>query len=123
MRSDQPYARIKSTSLTSEEQAYLASLFEEARFAAYPEVVPSNGQVSTPPSAVQLGYRAEKNRPSQIVHGAVSKKRNEATYPDGFFDLLDGLTEFAAGKINASASGRHAGLLRAPDRRVAAKRP
>ena len=123
LRSDQPYTRIQSASLTFEERAYLASLFEEARFATYPEVVPTNGQVSTPPSAVHLGYRAGKDRPHRMVYGAVSKNRNEATYPDGFFELLDGLTAFAAEKINGSASGRHAGLIRAPDRRVAAKRP
>ena len=123
LRSDQPYARIKSTSLTFEERAYLASLFEEARFATYPAMVPTNGQVSTPPSAVHLGYRARKGRSYQTVYGAVSKRRNEATYPDGFFDLLDGLTRFVSGKINASASGSHAGLIRAPGRRGVAMNP
>ncbi len=123
LRSDEPYRRIKSVSLTFEEQAYLASLFEEANFATYPDVVPSNGQVGTPPSAIRIGYRTGQDHPTQIVHGAVSKKRNEDAYPDGFFALLDGLTAFAAGKLNASASGKHAGLIRTPDRRVAAKKP
>ena len=123
LRSDQPYRRIKSVSLTFEERAYLASLFEEANFAAYPSVVPVNGQVGMPPSAIHLGYRAGRDRPSQVVHGAVSKHRNEAAYPDGFFELLDGLTAFAAGKLNASTSDRHAGLLQVPDRPVAARKP
>ena len=123
LRSDEPYRLIKSVELTPEERAHLASLFEATGFGAYPDVVPSNGQVNTPASAIHMGYRAGEGRPSQIVHGAVSKKRNEAAYPDGFFELLDGLTAFADNKLNASASDKHADLNRAQDRRVAAKRP
>ena len=123
LRSDAPYSHIKSISLTVEEQAHLESLFREARFATYPEVVPSKGRVATPPSAIHMGYRAAQNRPAQSVYGAVSKYRNEGQYPDGFFDLLDGLTVFAARKLNASASGRYAAMLRVPDRRLAAGRP
>ena len=120
LRSDQPYTRIKATTLTIDEMAYLASLFEEADIAAYPAIVPSNGQVSTPPSVVQMGYRAQKGLDYRTVYGAVSKKRDEAAYPDGFFDLLDGLSSFVSGQLNASASDRRAALPQAGDRRVAA---
>ncbi len=120
LRSDQPYTRIASASLTFEERAYLASLFDEAGFAAYPEMVPTNGQVGTPPSSVQLSYRARQGAASRTVYGAVSKKRNEAAYPDGFYDLLDGLSVFVSDKLNASTSHSHVGLHQPRDRRVAA---
>ena len=119
LRSDQPYTRIATTSLTFEERAHLANLFYEAGFATYPEIVPTSGQVSPPPSSVQLGYRSQRGSASQTVYGAVSKNRNEAAYPDGFFELLDGLAVFVSDKLNASRS--HAGLHRPQDRRVAAK--
>ena len=122
LRSDEPYTRIASTSLTFEERAYLASLFDEAGFATFPEIVPASGQVSTPPSTVQMSYRAQRGRDHRTVYGAVSKKRNEAAYPDGFFDLLDGLAVFVSDKLNASTSHSHVGLHRPRDRRVAATR-
>ena len=123
LRSDEPYTRIASTSLTFEERAYLANLFDEAGFASYPELVPTSGQVSTPPSSVQLSYRAQRGHEHRSVYGAVAKKRNEAAYPDGFFDLLDGLAVFVSDKLNASASHSHVGLHQPRDRRVAARRP
>ena len=123
LRSDEPYTRIASTSLTFEERAYLASLFDEAGFGSYPEMVPTSGQVGTPPSSVQLSYRAQRGRNPRSVYGAVSRKRNEAAYPDGFFDLLDGLAVFVSDTLNASTSHSHVGLHQPQDRRVAAKRP
>ena len=122
LRSDQPYARIKSCNLTFTEMERLANLFEEARFATYPEIVPANGQVSTPPSVVQMGYRAQQGRAYQTVYGAVSKKRDATAYPDGFFDLLDGLAGFVSEQLNASASRTRAGLHQPKDRQVAADR-
>ena len=122
LRSDQPYARIKSCNLTFDEMERLTNLFEEARFASYPEMVPEYGQVSTPPSAIQMGYRPQRGRDYRTVYGAVSAKRDEPGYPDGFFDLLDGLAGFVSVQLNASASNTSAAQSQLPDRRVAAKR-
>lgn len=95
MRDDEfPYKRIKAAVLTDEEAAYLVDLFEEAGFAQYPVAVPQNGRLATPAHVVQLGYRAERGSAPHTVSGAVSKQRNVAAYPDGFFDLIDGLADF-----------------------------
>ncbi len=123
LRDDQPYTRIQTASLSPDEMAYLAGLFEEANLAMYPEIVPEGGLVSTPPSMVKLGYRSRKGQPYQRVWGAVARHRDEAAYPNGFIDLLDNLTAFVAGELTASASGSHAGLRQVGDRRAGAPIP
>jgi len=93
-----PYVRIKALLLTAEEIAHLAHFFEEADFAKYPVIVPRKGQVSTPAYVVQLGYRSKKGGIARTVSGAISTQRNVEAYPAGFFELIDGLTDFVEGR-------------------------
>ena len=95
---ERSYKRIRTALLTDEEMTVLVNVFEEAGFATYPMLVPRKGQLVLPAHVVQLGYRSGKGSAPRTVSGAVSKQRNRAAYPAGFFELIDGLADFVEEK-------------------------
>ena len=95
---ERSYKRIRTAILTDEERTVLVNFFEEAGFATYPVLVPRKGQLVLPAHVVQLGYRSGEGSAPRTVSGAVSKQRNRAAYPAGFFELIDGLADFVEGE-------------------------